>query len=546
MELTENRFAHLLQPIRELTKNWDIDVAAELDDYLEELDQMLISLDGGITELNFAEAALLIQGSTHVYSKKVEMLHNLVYQTLDYIRGCNNKRCKDGGDGAVACQDDDNDDEYDDSNFCQLDIDESDWLDRPEANLPVKVPPLPPVSLIPSEIRDKQNFPLISAEGNVVCSQKDFRMNVFLPGPDGMIRLMPQSTAIMFLQDAGFVDSVTGGLEIMADGPEQSFHPTYDGMEVEQEIDDEHVERQQVPSQKQRRAIPEDAATPAVNVWAFHDPYAILEEGKPFKLAKTYEVPACLDDKEKNKLQDFSIWFNQIFDPSEHKLKRGPTNIDLNCIYRSTLESKLKILKKREEEKRGAHISDEDLMSMLLEPEDAGVEEDVNNLPDLDQDEQDLEVFAAGDDGKSPEEEQWCYEELVHQQVGQMASKYRDYAQQTKLSRRIEAWKDELRPKVLQQEARPPFDIHEYGDRIVSALGDIGQRRAFSSVVHGLDNVEASRLLLASLHLANDYTVAIDSVAGPEKSLDSLHLTLLSNVRAVPAFAIPDGDDQVP
>lgn len=38
MESTERRFAHLLQPIRELTKNWDMDVAAELNDYLEEVD----------------------------------------------------------------------------------------------------------------------------------------------------------------------------------------------------------------------------------------------------------------------------------------------------------------------------------------------------------------------------------------------------------------------------------------------------------------------------------------------------------------------------
>lgn len=37
MESAESRFAHLLQPIRELTKNWDIDVAAELNDYLEEV-----------------------------------------------------------------------------------------------------------------------------------------------------------------------------------------------------------------------------------------------------------------------------------------------------------------------------------------------------------------------------------------------------------------------------------------------------------------------------------------------------------------------------
>ena len=31
------RFSWLLQPIRDLTKNWDIDVAASLEDYLGEV-----------------------------------------------------------------------------------------------------------------------------------------------------------------------------------------------------------------------------------------------------------------------------------------------------------------------------------------------------------------------------------------------------------------------------------------------------------------------------------------------------------------------------
>ena len=31
------RFAHILQPIKDLTRNWDIDIAACLEDYLEEV-----------------------------------------------------------------------------------------------------------------------------------------------------------------------------------------------------------------------------------------------------------------------------------------------------------------------------------------------------------------------------------------------------------------------------------------------------------------------------------------------------------------------------
>ena len=33
----EHRFAHLLQPIRDLSKNWVIDIARYLDEYLDEV-----------------------------------------------------------------------------------------------------------------------------------------------------------------------------------------------------------------------------------------------------------------------------------------------------------------------------------------------------------------------------------------------------------------------------------------------------------------------------------------------------------------------------
>lgn len=56
---------------------------------------------------------------------------------------------------------------------------------------------------------------------------------------------------------------------------------------------------------------------------------------------------------------------------------------------------------------------------------------------------------------------------------------------------------------VLQEE-RPPFNIHDYGDRVVAALSSVGQRRSFRSIVAGLDNFEACKYLLASLQLVNN------------------------------------------
>lgn len=46
---------------RDLAKNWDVDIASSLEDYLEDLEDITITLDGGASKVNFAEAALLIQ-----------------------------------------------------------------------------------------------------------------------------------------------------------------------------------------------------------------------------------------------------------------------------------------------------------------------------------------------------------------------------------------------------------------------------------------------------------------------------------------------------
>jgi hypothetical protein len=77
------KFGHLLKPLRNLADDWEIDVAHDLEEYLEELSHLQITIDG--LNCNFAEAALLIQGSTFHYSRKVESLLKLVYAALNAI-----------------------------------------------------------------------------------------------------------------------------------------------------------------------------------------------------------------------------------------------------------------------------------------------------------------------------------------------------------------------------------------------------------------------------------------------------------------------------
>ena len=58
-------------PFSDLADNWNIDVAAELEEYLEDLESVMISFDGGKSNLNFAEAALMIQVCNSVVLSRV-------------------------------------------------------------------------------------------------------------------------------------------------------------------------------------------------------------------------------------------------------------------------------------------------------------------------------------------------------------------------------------------------------------------------------------------------------------------------------------------
>ncbi|KAG6949136.1 hypothetical protein JG688_00014764 [Phytophthora aleatoria] len=119
--MSEGRLQHLLQPIRDLSKNWNIDVASELEEYMDKLENLNIAFDPedgasiangeGPGVMNFAEAALLIQGTSVIYSRKVEYLHALVYQTLAHLSKQDDKQQnqQSGETGEVQGDDDDGD-----------------------------------------------------------------------------------------------------------------------------------------------------------------------------------------------------------------------------------------------------------------------------------------------------------------------------------------------------------------------------------------------------------------------------------------------------
>lgn len=59
---SEKKFAHLLQPIRSLSDNWDIDLAAELEEYLVLC--FIFSTNQGIISLRLSDRILVVAGGS--------------------------------------------------------------------------------------------------------------------------------------------------------------------------------------------------------------------------------------------------------------------------------------------------------------------------------------------------------------------------------------------------------------------------------------------------------------------------------------------------
>uniref|UniRef100_A0A0D9WZH5 Condensin-2 complex subunit H2 n=1 Tax=Leersia perrieri TaxID=77586 RepID=A0A0D9WZH5_9ORYZ len=75
----------ILQANRDPESNWEVDVAKSLEEYLLRICSGEINGEEGAHSVNFAEAALLLQGSVQVYSRKVEYLYTLVLNALEFL-----------------------------------------------------------------------------------------------------------------------------------------------------------------------------------------------------------------------------------------------------------------------------------------------------------------------------------------------------------------------------------------------------------------------------------------------------------------------------
>nr|XP_019573375.1 PREDICTED: condensin-2 complex subunit H2 isoform X5 [Rhinolophus sinicus] len=564
MEDVEARFAHLLQPIRDLTKNWEVDVAAQLGEYLEELDQICISFDEGKTTMNFVEAALLIQGSACVYSKKVEYLYSLVYQALDFISGKRQAKQlssvqEDGASGDTGSR---IPREVADHEFLSLDDlpDSGSNVDLRTDHAPseVLIIPLLPMALVALDEIERNASPLYSCQGEVLASRKDFRMNTCTPHPRGAFMLEPVDMSPMetLLPRTGTCPEgpIPGVGDEDEDAEGAAEFPEATAPEVPLQLQ-ESRSPQQSTTQPRRRTLRErpEAPEPVSQLKETPDPWQSLDpfnslDSKPFKKGRPYSVPACVEEapgqkrkrKGATKLQDFHQWYLATYADhadSSRRRRKGPSFADMEVLYwkhvREQLET-LRKLQKREVAERWLPRAEEGLWPAEDDHLEAAVDDFLE--PEEYEEPEGAELGEAADLEAEAMPVSLSYEELVRRNVELFIASSQKFVQETELGQRVREWEDSVQPLLQEQEQRVPFDIHTYGDQLVSRFSQLNQWCPFAELVAGQPAFEVCRSMLASLQLANDYTVEITQQAGLEASVDTMSLRLLTHQRAHKRF----------
>ncbi|XP_060135316.1 condensin-2 complex subunit H2 isoform X2 [Zootoca vivipara] len=606
MEDVESRFVHFLKPIRDLTANWAVDVAAQLEEYLEELAEICISFDNGRTTMNFAEAAMLIQGSACIYSKKVEYLYSLVYQALDFIS--NKRREKqvasvgeDGVDRDVSNGPAEAEEEF-------LSLDDIQDTSRASKDLrgnqrhnAVSVVPLTPMALVPPEDAEKKNNPLFSRKGEKLASRKDFHMNTCTPQATGifMLELAGLSPIQGRNMDRGIGSIGAQGLPPAGSTPMEvcgsrtpvavlnfsgesgAAAPMCDDNDncdnflpaLPEEflggsparVEEDHVEHQMsIPQRRgymlrERGPAPDACVKEMLDPWRSLDPFTSSED-KPLRKGKPFTVPHGLENvpgtkrkrKVSTKLQDFTAWFSATEhhrDVNERSRKKGPVFPDLEVLYWKHAKERLAARNKLNR----MRMQDPQLAIQLEEPEALEEEEEQDDDNDAmgDMDAGGADDFLEHEDApqvEAPEEAPvgvidlggvppaLNYEEYIQRNVELFMSHSQKYARETALSRHVRDWEEVVVPKLEEQESHEALDIHHYGDMLASKLGAVGEWHSFASLVAGQPPFEVCRYLLASLQLANDYTVEISQKPGLEEGVDTMALRLLTQEKAHERF----------
>ncbi|CAA3030186.1 Hypothetical predicted protein [Olea europaea subsp. europaea] len=561
LESSSGKFIHTVQPLRDLESNWGVDLAKNLEEYLIKICSGEISgHDDAHLSVNFAEAALLLQGSIQVYSRKVEYLYSLVLHALEFISqkshqdqaGTTSARPEESG-GSHTAKDED---------------DDSFWVSD---DIPVEAK----ISLDSATCRDSPPSQFARVPANLVVLEGDC---FDAGGDDGELESYLLATSDIYRDfilldscDAVAVNDFLNG-DCKANNGQTNFYRgsslaskgrksfqspirqsggTGNKLSVGKNLDNNFTQSPfvdpvnksndyNVGSSSLGHDFPDDNNDESGTGDGYPEPVDLDEsdDDDPWKPLNPHE-PGSLKVKPYKKVKAHKrqgVGSKKHISISEEfplaKL-HGPISSELTEIWEAKHGTS-----ERQEKSQSPPLYEKLRESLVLggsktnnafhDPEDNLEDYGYDSgdpdsgppdfdLPESKYSQEDVPSFQENHDGAGNHLDfneayddpgaNASLEDLCRSHLDSLLASLAESEKQTELATRVSTWKQRIEQNLEEQDARPTFDIHEYGDRVLDKLsmeGDEGKAMSFGDVVRGQEKHDVARTFSALLQLVNN------------------------------------------
>ncbi|KAM0962684.1 hypothetical protein ACFX14_021797 [Malus domestica] len=552
---------HRVQAERDLESNWELDLAQKLEEYLLKICSGEIPTEAeGHVAINFAEAALLLQGSVQVYSRKVEYLYSLVLRALEFLSQKGQHEQSEGtsvrpeeGGSSHAVSDEEND------MFWSLDdiaVEAKNCLDSPSGrDAPLNPFVKPPANLVVLEgdcLDTTGDFGELEA---YLLATNDLYQDFILLDPcdavavndylsvDGVVKGQNSAYRVTSArkshqtprrsggtahrsslhkgQDPNINQSPIIGCSFEANncniGPDPPACNDFDYGTQGLDMDDRYSEPRDLDDSD------DDG----------NDPWKPLNPHEPGNLkVKPFRKVRASKSKGFNSTKHVSII--TLFPPAKLHGTISPELTEMWQI-RCHAEERQKgsqspplFEKLRESLVNGREESFDPFCNPLDGNEDTEYD---NEIPNFGQPDADLPEFMDDvprhsdmnedsgphfgnvepfDDDPNPHA---SLEDLCRSHLDTLLASIAETEKQTELAARVSTWKQKVEYNLEEQESHPAFDIHDYGERILDRLSfepDNENVLSFADVVKGQEKYDVARSFSALLQLVNNGDVELN------------------------------------
>ncbi|XP_057377871.1 condensin-2 complex subunit H2-like isoform X2 [Daphnia carinata] len=595
-DVFSSQFAALLKPIRELTKQgfWELNIADKLEEYVQYIQDLRIevNVNGEQMKLDFAKAAMVVQNSTQIYSKKVEQLWLLLQEVIEFLssNGNINENEENQISGAKPKKNSRRRHHKGDIDLLTEPVPLKfrkfgSKLKKRGSKDTKKMQILPYEILQLEEVIGSSNplkIKLYTLSNEHLGYPSDLRSNFPFDPHNLFLKIHHAYGIISHSETHGENQGEHCDADLIQNEPIAAVTPiNSDEIELEDQIpnlddwqnDVDHVSGSEiippaieehensidmngrvVDRMRLRDRIPPPIPSEnqeVIDPWSGLEPYSDGDTvAKPCGLPIRCKVPLSLrkrkevgkEPKYEESLVDIDEFLGKCQMLKKPVLKCCQPDpefwedyVHFTKTTGTTIKKQQKIRPERNIPAEIGELHRDDLINNNDEDNDGPDGEDrFNDSGALD--------FSSGSfhaedpvGSTSPTrelDESKQFFELVQQFMAEYTASAKEFVTSTESTRRVQAWHEMIQPRLQEAESRRDFDIHLYGSRIIEEFGSkaaIGSQCSFTKIVRDQPKNEVARYFLATLQLANAYNVEIQ--LQDALSLDGVELKLLSRER---------------